>query len=333
MIRTEALCKYFPSIGKESKEVKAVDDLNLEVKQGEVFGFLGPNGAGKTTTVRILTCLIGPSAGRAWVNGLEVGKANLAIQTQVGILTESPGLYDRLSARYNLEFFAEMYGVKDVKGQVEKYLRLLDLWDRRDSEAGTFSKGMKQKLAIARALLHEPPMVFLDEPTAALDPEAAKTVRDFIETLRGQGRTIFLCTHNLDEAERLCERIGVFRQRLIAVDTPDALRRQLFGRQTVVYLGSPAPGSEIESLAATVRALPFVQHVEVLPIDDSQAGGRLVISLDDPMLRNPAIVQTLVAQGAQIQFVNELKHSLEDVYLSLMRDGANGAVGTPGGAQ
>ena len=330
MIRTEGLCKYFSSSGKEGKEVRAVDGLSLEVKQGEVFGFLGPNGAGKTTTVRMLTCLIGPSAGRAWVNDLEVGKADLAIQSQVGILTESPGLYDRLSARYNLEFFADMYGVKDVKGQVEKYLRLLDLWDRRDSEAGTFSKGMKQKLAIARALLHEPPVVFLDEPTSALDPEAAKTVRDFIETLRGQGRTIFLCTHNLDEAERLCERIGVFRQRLIAVDTPDALRRQLFGRQTVVHLASPAAGSEIESLAATVRAMPFVTHVEHLAPVDAQDGGRLVISLDDPALRNPAIVHALVGQGAQIQFVNELKHSLEDVYLSLMN---NGVEGTPGGAQ
>ncbi|MCU0501121.1 MAG: ABC transporter ATP-binding protein [Anaerolineae bacterium] len=330
MIRTEGLCKVFLGNGKAGKEVRAVDGLNLEVQQGEVFGFLGPNGAGKTTTVRMLTCLIGPSAGRAWVNDLEVGKADLAIQAQVGILTESPGLYDRLSARYNLEFFAAMYGVKDVKGQVEKYLRLLDLWDRRDSEAGTFSKGMKQKLAIARALLHEPPVVFLDEPTAALDPEAAKTVRDFIETLRGQGRTIFLCTHNLDEAERLCERIGVFRQRLIAVDTPDALRRQLFGRQTVVHLAAPAATGEIESLATSVRALPFVQRVELLAPADAQGGGRLVIALDDPALRNPAIVQALVNQGAQIQFVNEMKHSLEDVYLSLMN---NGAESTPGGAQ
>jgi ABC-2 type transport system ATP-binding protein len=328
MIRTEGLCKYFSSSGKEGKEVRAVDGLSLEVKQGEVFGFLGPNGAGKTTTVRMLTCLIGPSAGRAWVNDLEVGRADLAIQSQVGILTESPGLYDRLSARYNLEFFADMYGVKDVKGQVEKYLRLLDLWDRRDSEAGTFSKGMKQKLAIARALLHEPPVVFLDEPTSALDPEAAKTVRDFIETLRGQGRTIFLCTHNLDEAERLCERIGVFRQRLIAVDSPDALRRQLFGRQTVVHLAPSSTASE--GLAATVRAMPFVEHVDLLTPADAQEGGRLVIALDDPALRNPAIVQALVGQGAQIQFVNELKHSLEDVYLSLMN---NGAEGTPGGAQ
>jgi ABC-2 type transport system ATP-binding protein len=329
MIRTEALCKTFQADGHE---VKAVDGLNLEVNQGEVFGFLGPNGAGKTTTVRMLACLIAPSAGRAWVNGREIGQANLAIQAAVGILTESPGLYERLSARYNLEIFAELYGVKDVKGQVEKYLRLLGLWERRDAEAGTFSKGMKQKLAIARALLHEPPVVFMDEPTAALDPEAAKTVRDFIETLRGQGRTIFLCTHNLDEAERLCDRIGVFRQRLIAVDTPDALRRQLFGRQTVVHL-VPASGgpAEVERLTAALRALPFVQNIAALaPAEgttvDARDGHKLIISLDDPVLRNPTIVQTLVAQGAQIRFVNELRHSLEDVYLSLMHNGQ------PGGA-
>jgi len=218
--------------------VTAVDDVSFRVEKGEILGFLGPNGAGKTTTVRLLTCLIAPTSGRAWVNNLEVGRADQQIRAQVGILTESPGLYERLSARRNLEFFAELYGVKDASGQAEKYLRLLGLWDRRESEANTLSKGMKQKLAIARALLHEPPVLFLDEPTSALDPEAAKTVRDFIETLRGQGRTIFLCTHNLDEAERLCDRIAVFRQRLIAVDTPEALRRQLFGRVEQEWLRS-----------------------------------------------------------------------------------------------
>jgi ABC-2 type transport system ATP-binding protein len=272
----------------------------------------------------MLTCLIGASAGRAWVNNLEVGQDNLRIQAQVGILTESPGLYERLSARQNLQFFADLYGVKDVKGQVEKYLRLLDLWDRRDTQTGTFSKGMKQKLAIGRALLHEPSVVFMDEPTAALDPEAAKTVRSFIETLRGQGRTIFLCTHNLDEAERLCDRIGVFRQRLIAVDTPDALRRQLFGRQTVVHLAPSSPDG-VQPLATVVRSLPFVSRVDV--VGEDQEGSKLIIGLDDPALRNPSIVQMLVAQGAAIQFVSELKHSLEDVYLSLLHDGAEGTGG------
>lgn len=309
MIHTEALTKYFHTGGRE---VRAVDGLNLDVREGEVFGFLGPNGAGKTTTVRLLTCLISPTAGRAWVNGLRVGEADRQIRAQVGILTESPGLYERLSARFNLELFAELYGVPDPKGQAEKYLRLLDLWDRRDTETGAFSKGMKQKLAIARALLHEPKAVFLDEPTAALDPEAAKTVREFIETLRGQGRTIFLCTHNLDEAERLCDRIGVFKQHLIAVDTPDALRRQLFGRQTVVHLAEYRT-----QFADAVRELSFVKHLDVLQEGEH---ARLVISLDDPAGQNPAIINALVGQGAQVQFVNELRHSLEDVYLSLIHN-------------
>ena len=252
MIRTEGLSKVFDT---RTGPFPAVDSLNLKVNEGEVFGFLGPNGAGKTTTVRMLACLIAPTRGRAWVNGLEVGQEDTRIRGDLGILTESPGLYDRLSAKRNLSIFAELYGVQDVPGQVEKYLRLLGLWDRRDSDAGTLSKGMRQKLAIARALLHEPPVLFLDEPTSGLDPEAAKTVRDFIETLRGQGRTIFLCTHNLDEAERLCDRIGVFRQRLIAVDTPDALRRQLFGRQTVVHL---ARQDARWSPVGAPPALPFV---------------------------------------------------------------------------
>ena len=317
MIQTENLSKHFSS---EGRLIRAVDGLNLQVREGEVFGFLGPNGAGKTTSVRLLTTLIAPTAGSAWVNGLEVGKDDEKIRGSVGILTESPGLYERLSAFYNLQLFAELYGCKDPKGQAAKYLRLLDLWDRRDTEAGTFSKGMKQKLAIARALLHEPPIVFLDEPTSALDPESAKTVREFIETLRGQGRTIFLCTHNLDEAERLCDRIGVFKQHLIAVDTPDALRRQLFGRQTVVRL---APGSVAEPLANAVRKVEGVKHVEPVPAENG-GGPSLLISLDDPAARNPLIVRRLVEQGAAVQFVNELKHSLEDVYLSLIRAGEGG---------
>jgi ABC-2 type transport system ATP-binding protein len=322
MIRTEDLTKHFRSDGRE---IRAVDGLSLQVREGEVFGFLGPNGAGKTTSVRLLTSLIAPTGGRAWVNGLELGKDDEKIRACVGILTESPGLYERLSAAYNLEIFAKLYGCKDPRGQVQKYLRLLDLWDRRDTEAGTFSKGMKQKLAIARALLHEPPVVFLDEPTAALDPEAAKTVRDFIETLRGQGRTIFLCTHNLDEAERLCDRIGVFKQRLIALNSPDALRRQLFGRQTVIHL---APGSLLDPLALVVGGLPGVKHVQPMA-PDTGGSPQLVISLTDPASQNPAIVRALIEHGADVQFVNELRHSLEDVYLSLMHE----AAGSQGGAR
>jgi ABC-2 type transport system ATP-binding protein len=324
MIRTELLTKHF--IAGDKHQVKAVDGLNLDVREGEVFGFLGPNGAGKTTTVRLLTTLIAPTTGRAWVNNLPLGEADSEIRSQVGILTESPGLYERLSAQYNLEVFARLYGCKNPKGQAEKYLRLLDLWDRRETEAGTFSKGMKQKLAIARALLHEPPVVFLDEPTAALDPESAKTVREFIETLRGQGRTIFLCTHNLDEAERLCDRIGVFKQRLIAVDTPDALRQQLFGRQTVVHLAPGVDRLRLEQWATLVQALPDIKKVHCLA-GDSTSSPKLVITLNDPAGQNPDIVRTLVERGASVQFVNELRHSLEDVYLSLIQSGSNGEGG------
>ncbi len=301
MIQTEDLTKKFSA-------TLAVDRLSIDVHEGEVFGFLGPNGAGKTTTVRMLTSLIGPTSGTAVVNGCQVGKDDTNIRRTVGILTETPGMYDNLSAEFNLLIYANLYEVQDPKGQVEKYLRMLGLWERRLDEAGTFSKGMKQKLAIARALLHEPRILFLDEPTSALDPESAHLVRDFIAELRKEGRTIFLCTHNLDEADRLCDRIAVFKTRLLVVDTPDRLRSQLFGRKVVFHLRDAA-----EPLAEGVRALPFVHEARLLD-------GKLVVTLDNPEANNPDIVRALVNAGADIQFVGELRHSLEDVYLRLVQN-------------
>ena len=301
MIRTENLSKKFNT-------TLAVDKLNLHVDEGEVFGFLGPNGAGKTTTVRMLTSLIGPTTGSAIVNGYHIGKEDTEIRRSVGILTEAPGMYDNLSAEYNLEIYANLYEVKDPKGQVEKYLRMLGLWDRRKDEAGTFSKGMKQKLAIARALLHEPRILFLDEPTAALDPEAAHLVHEFITELRKEGRTIFLCTHNLDEADRLCDRVGVFKTHLLVVDTPANLRSQLFGRKVVFHLVN-----NNETVAATIRGLPFVREAKVID-------NKLLVNLDDPETHNPEIIRTLVGAGVDIQFVGELRHSLEDVYLQLVKN-------------
>jgi ABC-2 type transport system ATP-binding protein len=273
-----------------------------------VFGFLGPNGAGKTTTIRMLTCLISPTSGEATVAGHAVGEENSTIRHSVGILTETPGFYDRLSAAYNLKFFAKLYDVEDIDGQVEKYLRMMGLWKRRDDEVGSFSKGMRQKLALARALGHEPDLIFLDEPTAGLDPEAARMVRDFIGGLREQGRTIFLCTHNLDEADRLCDRIAVFKTRLLVLDTPANLRRQLFGRQVVFHLQSLST-----DMVKRITALPFVQHAE--GIDN-----KLVVRLAEPEQYNPHIIRILVENGADIQFVGELRYSLEDVYLQFIRD-------------
>ncbi|MBI5566915.1 MAG: ABC transporter ATP-binding protein [Chloroflexi bacterium] len=305
MIRTEGLSKTFDG-DKRTGKVLAVDNLSLDIQQGEVFGFLGPNGAGKTTTVRMLSALIGPTAGRAWVNDLVVGKDDTAIRGSIGILTEQPGMYDRLSAEKNLNIYARLYGVRDVPGQVEKYLRLLGLWERRHDPAGSFSKGMKQKLAIARAILHEPKTLFLDEPTAGLDPEAAKLVRDFIEDLKTEGRTIFLCTHNLDEADRLCDRVGVFKQRLLTVDSPSRMRNALFGRTVEFRL------KHVEAaMADRVRTLAGVKNVE---IEDS----RLILALDDPETANPVVVKALVEAGAEVQFVSEVRHSLEDVYLSVI---------------
>jgi len=307
MIEIEQLTKRFKGAQKGT-EILAVDQLSLAVREGEVFGFLGPNGAGKTTTVRMLACLIGPSSGRAVINGLTVGRDDQAIRRCVGILTETPGMYDRLSAEKNLMFFARLYGVPDPAGTAQHYLRMLGLWERRLDAAGSFSKGMRQKLAIARALLHSPKVLFLDEPTSGLDPEAAKLVRDFIAELKAEGRTIFLCTHNLDEADRLCDRIGVFKCRLLVMDTPDRLRSQLFGRKVVFHLRCAD-----EALAARIGELPFVREARLID-------NKLVIKLDNPEEQNPEVVRALVNAGADIQFVGELRHSLEDVYLELVKN-------------
>lgn len=301
MIETDSLTKKFNTL-------LAVDRLNLDVKEGEIFGFLGPNGAGKTTTIRMLTCLIGPTSGAATVNGFAVGTDDTEIRKTVGILTETPGLYDNLSAMRNLQIYASLYEVKDPGNQIEKYLRVFGLWDRRDDEAGSFSKGMKQKLAIARALLHEPKVVFLDEPTAGLDPEAARMIRDLILELKKQGRTVFLCTHNLEEADRLCDHIGVFKTRLLIIDTPERLRSVLFGRKVIVHLRNVD-----QRLADEITRLDFIQEAQIV---DS----KLVISIHEPELNNPELIRVLVGLGADILFVGELRRSLEDVYLQLIRN-------------
>ena len=299
MITTQNLTKSFG-------DNLAVDRLSLSIPAGEVFGLLGPNGAGKTTTIRMLSSLIAPTSGEASVAGFRVGEDDYQIRKSVGILTETPGMYNQLSAERNLSFFAKLYEVEDIPGQVKRYLQLLGLWERRHEAVGTFSKGMRQKLAIARALLHEPKVLYLDEPTSGLDPEAARIVREFIADLRHEGRTIIICTHNLNEADRLCDRIAVFRSSLLALDTPTNLRRQIFGRRVVFHLVETNP-----NLAEAVRAHDFVQASEIID-------NKLVVTLDEPEIQNPTLINTLVAQGAQIQFVGELRRSLEDVYLHLV---------------
>jgi ABC-2 type transport system ATP-binding protein len=213
-----------------------------------------------------------------------------------------------LSAIKNLSIYANLYEIEHPEKQVEKYLHILGLWSRREDPAGSFSKGMRQKLAIARALLHEPQVLFLDEPTSGLDPEAARLVRSFIEELGDEGRTIFLCTHNLDEADRLCNRIGIFKSRLIAIDTPQNLRQQLYGKKVVMHLNAVDP--------AWIDPIKKIKGVH----DVQQVENKLVITLDDPEKDNPQIIRLLVSLGAELQYVGELRHSLEDIYLQTMEE-------------
>jgi ABC-2 type transport system ATP-binding protein len=303
-------------LGRRFGERWAVRDMSLEVRRGEVLGLLGPNGAGKTTTVRLLTALIEPSEGTAAVDGFDVVRDAEAVRGRVGILTETPGLYDKLSAVANLDFFGRLYGLPaDVRAtRIERFLRLFDLWERRDDVAGTFSKGMKQKLAIARALLHEPAVVFLDEPTAALDPEAAFVVRDAIEGLRRTGRTIVLATHNLDEADRLCDRIAFVRGGLLRVDSPARLRGEL-GRRLVIRLAGPLPAALPSALAAAAGRPEDALRSEPARDDGSV---RIVIDTPEPEASAPAVVRAAVGGGGDVIEVHPERTSLEQIYFDVM---------------
>jgi len=295
-------------LSRSFERTTAVDDVTLAVESGEVLGFLGPNGAGKTTTIRMLAGMIAPTKGYAIVAGHRTDRDIEQLHEVVGMLTQTPGLYDRLSARRNLEYFASFYPSIEPQSQVAKYLKIMGLWERRDSKVGTLSKGMKQRLALARALVHEPKVLFLDEPTAGLDPEAAGEVRRLIRTLREEGRTIFLSTHNLSEAEVVCSRIAVIHTRLLALDTPEQLRRRFFRRQIIVQL--EALDAQVMEI---VKRLPFVQDVR-------EEGSQLILELTDSERNRPELVKAIVEAGGRVIGVSEKQYPLEDVYLKLIRE-------------
>ena len=304
MIDAENLTKKFG-------DLTAVDGLTFNVKEGEVFGFLGPNGAGKTTTMRMLCCLISKTSGEARIAGYDVNdpEDSLEIRKIIGLLPENMGLYDDLSAYDNLDFYGKLYECPETqrKENIEHFLKMLELWDKRDLLAGTFSKGMKQKLAIARTLIHDPQILFLDEPTANLDPESSKTVRDFILQLKKEkNATIFLNTHNLDEAQRICDKIGIFNTKLRATGTPQELEESVWGNKTVV---------ELEQVTDKILEALDKLSVKNITIDNN----KLTIDVENPEKENPFIVNAIVGAGGQVQYVNRLSPTLEDAYLKFVR--------------
>ncbi len=305
MIVTEGLTRRFGT-------VLAVDDVSLEIADGEIFGLLGPNAAGKTTTVRMLAGLIGASSGRALVAGLDVTDPSQVreVRRLVGVLPEEAGLYGDLSAARTLEFFGRLYRMSKAarSERTELLLTRLGLWGRRDDPAATLSKGLKQRLALARALIHDPQVVLLDEPTANLDPEAASVVRDVLLDLKAQGRTIVVNTHRLEEAERVCDRVGILRTRLLRVGTPHDLRTAMTKSRTIAIELETVRDSDL----AVLRDLGADATVVT--------GNRIEIPLPSLGTSSADLVAALVAGGARVTGVSAAEESLEDAYLTILGD-------------
>jgi ABC-2 type transport system ATP-binding protein len=290
----------------------AVDNVSFEVRRGEVFGLLGPNGAGKTTILRMLGGLIMPTAGHVEVDGVRIERSSAdAIRRRIGFLTETPGLWEQLTVADNMNTFAKLFGVT-ASGSVERLLRHFDLWDRRGDRAAQLSKGMKQKLALARALVHDPEVILLDEPTANLDPETSRGVRDLISELRDRGRAVIVSTHNLDEVERLATRLALISTGLIAIGEPATLRRELFGRRLRITLGASA--------ADPVNFPAIVQLHGARDVESNDS--TLTMSLEDPDRDAPAIIAALVAAGAAIREARDEEPTLEELYIKLLQRGA-----------
>ncbi len=283
----------------------AVDDVSFDVGKSEIVALLGPNGAGKTTTMRMLAGLIAPSAGRVTIDGVGLSRATGGhLRRRIGFLTEAPGLWDRLTVRENLRVYAHLYGLGSPTQAVDRAIELFELADCATSRAAELSKGMRQKVALGRALLHEPAILILDEPTSGLDPEITRSVRHLLEEKRAAGCAVLISTHNLDEAERLADRVAVLNSRLVAIDRPAALRRRLTTGRLILRLDGE-PG----------RFLEVVKGIDPLASVD----GPLIVATPSDLQRDtPAVVAALVAAGARILEVRPEVPALEDVYLHLM---------------
>ena len=297
-------------LGKRFGSRVAFEGVSFEIGYGEVFGFLGPNGAGKTSTVRTLGTLLAPSEGSAIVAGFPLVPDNgVEIRRRIAIMPESPGLYTRLSVIENLECFADLYETQDPADRIDHVLRAVNLLDRAHEVCGALSKGLRQRVALARALLSHPEILFLDEPTSGLDPVASREVHELIDGLRQSGVTIFLTTHRLNEAERLCDRIAILSTTLRAIGPPKQLRDELFAKSLAVRTRAP-----LAEPNRVFTGLPCVDSWH----SDGVAGYLLAVS--DPELAAPDVVRALVAAGADVLSIGEARHSLEEVYLELVNE-------------
>lgn len=304
MIEVENLSKKFD-------DLIAVDNISFNVEDGEVFGFVGPNGAGKTTTLRMLSCLISSTSGSAKIAGYDINNKedSLKIRKIIGLIPDNVGLYNELSAYKNLDFYGKLYDLSQSKREenIKYFLKMLEIWDKKDVLVGKFSKGMKQKLAIARALIHDPEILFLDEPTANLDPSSSNTVRNFLMDLKNEGKTIFINTHNFEEVQQICDKIGIMNTKLLRVSTQLDLKESIWGRKTVIQLEK-----------VTNNVLNALNNAS---FDDvAISGDKLTFNLKDPQKENPVIINTIVNAGGRIQYVTKLDPSLEKTYLEFLRE-------------
>jgi ABC-2 type transport system ATP-binding protein len=291
---------------KRFGERVAVNDVSFDVAPGEVFGFLGPNGAGKTTTVRMLATLISPSSGSAVVAGIPLAEeTGLAIRQRIAVMPENPGLYLRLTVSDNLEYFAGLYGVGDPKQRILQALEAVNLAGRANDLCAGLSKGLRQRVGLARTLLGDPAIVFLDEPTSGLDPVASREVHELIDNLRDRGVTVFLTTHRLEEAERLCDRVAILNTDLRTIGRPDELRDRLFAKALVVRTAAAVPDPD------RVFAVPGIESWRM-------DGAGYVLSVSDARVAAPEVTRALVAAGADVLSLSEERRSLEDVYLELI---------------
>jgi ABC-2 type transport system ATP-binding protein len=293
----------------------AFSDVSFTVERGEVFGFLGPNGAGKTTTVRTLGTLIAPTEGSAMVAGLPLSPENgVAIRSRIAVMPEAPGLYLRLTVAENLACFAGLYQVANPKDRIERALKAVNLADRANDPCRSLSKGLKQRVGLARTLLNDPEVIFLDEPTSGLDPVASHEVHGLIDGLRTEGVTIFLTTHRLEEAERLCDRVAILNTSLRTIGRPDELREQLFSKSLLIRTVSP-----LNDPQAVFGPIPTV---EAWHLQDNGAYTLDVTSIADAA---PAVTRALVEANADVLSISETQHTLEDVYLTFVDEDVEAA--------